>query len=216
MTDRSWPTTVAEATAIQQEFRAAIEREDRLGPVRHVAGVDCGFEDEGRVTRAAVAVLQFPELTMVDHAIARISTTFPYVPGFLSFREVPGILAALDQLTTMPDLLICDGQGLAHPRRFGLACHLGLLTDVPAIGAAKSWLIGKHGPVASERGAWQPLIDRGETIGAALCTRPNTKPLFISIGHRISLPTAIEYVLRCAPTYRLPETTRQAHKLASG
>jgi deoxyribonuclease V len=137
------------------------------------------------------------------------------VPGLLSFRETPAVLQALEQLKTLPDLLLCDGQGLAHPRRFGLACHLGVLTGIPSIGVAKSLLVGRHAPIELRRGAWQPLIDHGEQVGAALCTRPGTKPVYVSVGHRISLQSAVEYTLRCATRYRLPETTRQAHHLAS-
>lgn len=215
MLNQRWPTSIEEATAIQQQLRTKIITEDQLGPVRYVAGVDCGFEQDGTITRAAVAVLQFPELTLIDQAIARKPTTFPYIPGFLSFREVPAVLAAIAQLSIQPDLLLCDGQGLAHPRRFGLACHLGLLTNIPAIGVAKSLLIGRHDPIADERGAWEPLIHQREVVGAVLRTRPGTKPLYISIGHRISLETAIDYVMQCTPKYRLPETTRRAHNLAS-
>ncbi len=216
MNDRPWPTTTTEAVAIQQQLRARVVTHDDLPTIQTVAGIDCGFEKDGTITRAAVAVLTFRDLQLVDHALARRPTTFPYIPGFLSFREAPAVLDALEQLDTPPDLLLCDGQGLAHPRRFGLACHLGVLAGVPAIGVAKTLLVGKHTPVAPERGAWEPLMDRGEVIGAALCTRPGTKPLYISVGHRISLPTAIAYVLHCTTKYRLPETTRYAHKLASG
>jgi deoxyribonuclease V len=212
----TWPTTLEEAMAVQQQLRSQVITEDRLGDVRYVAGIDCGFEEDGTITRAAVAVLSFPDLALVDQSIARQPTTMPYVPGFLSFREVPAVLHALRALTTTPDLLLCDGQGLAHPRRFGLACHIGLLTGVPAIGVAKTLLVGRHGPLVDERGAWEPLVDRKEVIGAALRTRPGTKPLFISIGHKITLLTAIEYVMRCTTKYRLPETTRRAHGLASG
>ncbi|HEX6289149.1 MAG TPA: deoxyribonuclease V [Herpetosiphonaceae bacterium] len=211
-----WPTTIDEALAVQQELRSQIVTEDRLGPIRWVAGVDVGFEEDGAITRAAVAVLSLDDLQLRDQAIVRRPTTFPYIPGFLSFREVPALLDALGKLSTTPDLLLCDGQGLAHPRRFGLACHLGLLADIPAIGVAKSLLIGTHAPLPDERGSWQPLNDKGEVIGAVLRTRVKTRPLYISPGHRISLPTAIEYVMRCTPKYRLPETTRWAHKLASG
>lgn len=211
-----WPTTVEEATAIQQQLRAKIIARDQFDTIRYVAGVDCGFEEDGAITRAAVAVLRFPELVLVDQAIARIPTTFPYIPGFLSFREVPAVLEALARLQTSPDLVLCDGQGLAHPRRFGLACHLGLLANIPAIGVAKSLLIGRHGPLPDERGAWEPLIHQNEVIGAVLRSRPGTKPLYISVGHRISLETAITFVMRCTTKYRLPETTRFAHKLASG
>ncbi len=211
-----WPLTVEEAIAIQQQLRGEIITEDRLEPVQYVAGVDMGFEAGGTISRAAVAVLSFPDLQLQDCAIARRPTSFPYVPGFLSFREIPAVLDALEKVKVIPDLLLCDGQGIAHPRRFGIACHLGLIVNLPSIGVAKSLLIGKHEEVPDSRGSWQPLRHRGETIGAVLRTRTGTKPLYISSGHRVSLPTAIEYVLRCTPKYRLPETTRIADKLASG
>jgi len=200
---------------VQEALRDRVVTTGRLGQVRQVAGVDVGFEQDGAVTRAAVVVLSFPELKPVEHAIARQPTRFPYVPGYLSFREIPAVLVALKKLKTKPDLLLCDGQGLAHPRRFGLACHLGLLTDRPSIGVAKSLLIGEHGRLAQKRGSWVPLKDGEETIGAALRTRDGVKPVYVSIGHRISLETAIDYVLRCTTKYRLPETTRAAHHLAS-
>lgn len=160
-------------------------------------------------------MLSFPELQVQERAIARRPTAFPYIPGLLSFREVPTVLAALERLKTLPDLLLCDGQGIAHPRRFGIACHIGWLTDLPAIGVGKSRLVGQHAEVPEHKGDWTPLQHQGETIGAVLRTRATTKPLFISPGHRISLETAIEYVMRCTTKYRLPETTRHAHKLAS-
>jgi deoxyribonuclease V len=188
---------------------------DRLGKITSVAGVDVGFERRGRVTRAAVAVLSFPELELREQRLIRRPTQFPYVPGLLSFREVPAILAALEALDQMPDLLLCDGQGLAHPRRFGLACHLGVLTGLPSIGVAKSRLIGEHAEPGLEKGCWAPLRDDGETIGAVLRSRRGVRPLYVSIGHRVSLETAIEYVLACTPRYRLPETTRLADRLAS-
>ena len=211
-----WVLTAEAAIAIQQTLRTEIITTDQLGPVRYVAGVDVGFESEGTITRAAVAVLSVDDLQLRDRAIARRPTTFPYIPGFLSFREVPAVLDALEKLQQLPDLLLCDGQGIAHPRRFGIACHLGLLTNLPAIGVAKSLLVGKHADLSDERGNWQPLIHKGETVGAALRTRPKTKPLYISPGHCISLETAIAYVMRCTTKYRLPETTRFAHNLASG
>ncbi|MBV9791056.1 MAG: deoxyribonuclease V [Chloroflexi bacterium] len=211
-----WPTTVEEALEVQRQLRDQVVIENRLGPIEYVAGVDVGFEEDGAVTRAAIAVLRLSDLKLVDQGIARRPTTFPYIPGFLSFREIPAVLDALAKLKIEPGILLCDGQGYAHPRRLGIAVHLGLLTDIPSIGVAKSWLIGKHDPLPEERGAWQPLHDKGEVIGAVLRTRDNTKPLYISSGHRISLPTALDYVMRCTPKYRLPETTRWAHKLASG
>ena len=211
-----WVLTVEAAIEIQQTLRTEVITRDRFGVVNYVAGIDVGFEAEGTITRAAVAVLSYPELQLCDQAIARRPTTFPYIPGFLSFREVPAVLDALENVTIVPDLLLCDGQGIAHPRRLGIACHLGVLTNLPAIGVAKSRLVGKHAEVPEKRGTWEPLCDRGETIGAVLKTRPNTNPLYISLGHRISLETAIAYVMGCTTKYRLPETTRFAHKLASG
>jgi deoxyribonuclease V len=211
----NWNLTPEEAIALQQSLREAVITTDQFQPIRTVAGVDVGFEDAGNTTRAAVAVLSFPDLKLQAQTIARRPTVFPYIPGLLSFREVPAVLDALEKLQTLPDLLLCDGQGIAHPRRFGIACHLGLLTNIPSIGVAKSLLVGKHADVPDEKGAWQPLQHKGETIGAALRTRPKTKPLYISPGHRVSLETAIDYVLRCTTKYRLPETTRFAHKLAS-
>jgi deoxyribonuclease V len=212
----SWPTDVASAREVQETLRSRVIREDALAAVRYVAGVDVGFEDKGRTTRAAVAVLEFPGLALHDQAISRSPTRFPYIPGYLSFRELPAVLLALDQLTVMPDLLLCDGQGLAHPRRFGLACHLGVVTDIPSVGVAKSRLIGVHDELPPEKGQWLPLMHKGETIGAVVRSRSKVSPLYVSLGHRISLPTAIDYVLRCTTRYRLPETTRWAHRLASG
>ncbi len=205
----------AYARVIQEQLAAEVIREDRLGELRRVAGADIGFEEGGRITRAAVAILEFPSLRPVEAVVVRRPTRFPYVPGLLSFREVPALLDALNALRSPPDLILCDGQGLAHPRRFGLACHLGVVTDIPTIGVAKSRLIGTFRPPPDQRGAWTPLEDRGEVIGAVLRTREHTRPLFVSIGHRVSLDTAIGLVLACTPRYRLPETTRAAHHLAS-
>lgn len=211
-----WPTTTAKARAIQEALRNRIVTRDRLPPLRYVAGIDVGFERNGTVTRAAVAVLDFSTLALHEHAIVRRKTRFRYVPGYLSFREAPAVLAALAKLRTRPDLILCDGQGFAHPRRFGLACHLGLLADIPSIGVAKSRLIGEHAELPPEKGAWVPLTDHGERIGAVLRTRTGVRPVYVSVGHRVSLKTAINLVLRCTTKYRLPETTRFAHKFASG
>jgi deoxyribonuclease V len=210
-----WQVSAQEAIAIQESLRQQVVREDRFDPIRTVAGVDVGFEADGTITRAAVVVLGYPELDLVETAIVRCPTTFPYIPGLLSFREAPAVLDALDRLEALPDLLICDGQGIAHPRRLGLASHLGLCTGLPSIGAAKSRLIGRHEPVGEGRGDRQPLWDGDEIIGAVLRTRKNTQPVYVSIGHRISLETAVQLVLACTGAYRLPEPTRQAHRLAS-
>lgn len=212
----AWPNTVLEAIAIQQELRSEVITEDQLGTIQYVAGADVGYEDSDNTTQAAIAVLSFPDLELQQQVIVRSPTAFPYIPGFLSFREVPAVLEALAKLTIWPDLILCDGQGIAHPRRFGLACHLGLLAGVPTIGVAKTRFIGEHNEVPPTRGSWQPLEERGEVIGAVVRTQTGVKPIYVSIGHRISLTTAIEYVLRCTPKYRLPETTRWADRLASG
>jgi deoxyribonuclease V len=212
-----WPSNVTAARAVQERLRERVVTEDRLGRVRTVAGIDVGFERHGRTARAAAVVLDFPALTLREQVVARTATRFPYVPGFLSFREIPALLAALKKLHTTPDLVLCDGQGYAHPRRFGLACHLGVLLDIPTIGVAKSRLIGEpRGKLAEAKGSHVPLVDSGEVIGAVLRTRTGVRPLYISIGHRISLATAVDYVLACCPRYRLPETTRLADQLASG
>ena len=211
----SWEVTAQEAIAIQLSLSAQVIHEDRLGQIETVAGIDVGFEDGGATTRAAVVALNFPELAVAETCLVRRPTTYPYIPGLLSFREAPAVLEALEQMRRLPDLLICDGQGIAHPRRLGLASHLGLWTDIPSIGAAKSRLIGQHEPIDNERGAWQPLLDGEEIIGAVLRTRPSVRPLYISIGHRVSLETAIQFVLACTKSYRLPEPTRLAHHLAS-
>lgn len=211
-----WDVSPQEAIAIQERLRPAVIGQDKLGRVRYVAGLDIGFQEKNTITRAAVAVLTYPDLQLVEHVVDHRPTSFPYVPGLLSFREAPAALDALAKLEIRPDLLLCDGQGLAHPRRFGLACHIGLLADIPAIGVAKTRLIGQHEPVLESRGSWQPLWHEGEMVGAVLRTRTNVKPVYVSIGHRISLETAIDYVMACTPKYRLPETTRWAHRLASG
>ncbi|MET0003608.1 MAG: deoxyribonuclease V [Candidatus Thiodiazotropha sp.] len=184
--------------------------------LQRIAGVDVGFEAHGSITRAAIVVLSYPQLQPLEQSIARLPTSFPYIPGLLSFREVPAILQALSKLQQPPDIFLCDGQGMAHPRRFGLACHLGVYTDIPSVGVAKTRLIGSHAAVPVEKGGWVPLIDKDETIGAVLRTRNGVKPLYISIGHKISLERSIELVLACTTRYKLPETTRAAHRLESG
>ena len=211
----AWDLTPREAIALQTELRDRVERKDRIGEVRRIAGVDVGFEQDGRVTRAAVAVLEYPGLALVEQVVVRVATTFPYVPGLLSFREAPAVLAAFERVRIAPDLILYDGQGIAHPRRFGIASHVGLLLDCPSIGVAKSRLVGAHRMPATRRGAWTPLRDAGELIGAVLRTRAGVKPLYVSIGHRVSLETAVRWTLACVTRYRLPETTRWAHRLAS-
>lgn len=210
-----WDVTPAEAIAIQRRLSGKIITADRIGRVNFIAGVDVGFEQQGRLTRAAVVILGFPSLKLMEASIARQPTRFPYVPGLLSFREIPAILEALAGLEQEPDLLMCDGQGIAHPRRIGIASHLGLLTGTPSIGVGKSRLLGTHDQPGDGKGDWVQLLDKGELIGAVLRTRKGVKPVYVSPGHMVSLETAISYVMACTPKFRLPEVIRQAHHHAS-
>ncbi|MET0049840.1 MAG: deoxyribonuclease V [Candidatus Thiodiazotropha sp.] len=211
----SWDLTPGDARALQERLRSAVITTDDFDELHCVAGTDVGFEQSGRITRAAVAVLDYPALKLTEQAIAQRPTRFPYIPGLLSFREIPALLDALEQLRQPPDLLLCDGQGIAHPRRFGLACHLGVITGLATIGVAKSRLIGHHEPLGEVKGRWVPLWDGDERIGAVVRTRTGVQPLYVSVGHRVSLETAVDIVLACTGRYRLPETTRAAHRLAS-
>ena len=209
-----WNVSPAEAMEIQRQLRGKVSKERSFGEVHTVAGVDVGFK--GEVARAAVVVLSYPELQPLDYSVAELPVEFPYIPGLLSFREGPSVLAALEKLATEPDLFIFDAQGLAHPRRMGLASHIGIIIDRPSIGCAKSRLCGTHHQPGPERGSYVHLYDDGEIIGAVVRTRTGVKPLYVSIGHRIDLESAIEYVLGCCRNHRLPETTRYAHRVAGG
>ena len=209
-----WNVTPKEAVAIQQELRDRVVTRDDYGEVRHVAGVDVGFDQQSNTGRAAVVVLNLADLSVADQAAAQMVLRFPYVPGLLSFREMPVILEALQQLEIIPDLFLCDGQGIAHPRRLGIACHLGLVTDIPSVGVGKTRLVGTYGEVPEHRGGWTELHDGGEVIGAVLRTREKVKPIFVSPGHRVSLAASVEFVMRCVTRYKLPETTRKAHHLS--
>ncbi len=210
-----WSVDPTEAIELQKQLAPRVERENRLGEVRHIAGVDIGFEDEGNTTRAVIVVMTYPELEIVDQALHRAPTQMPYIPGLLSFRELPAALEAYAQLTVQPDLIMVDGMGIAHPRRLGIAAHLGLWLDMPTIGVGKSRLCGRYDDVPEEKGGWVPLVDRKETIGAVLRTREKIKPLFISTGHRIDLDTSVDWVMHCLTRYKLPEPTRQADRIAS-
>ena len=210
-----WQVSPSQAVVIQQELAGRVSRRDELGNVRLVAGVDISAPDSEGVARGAVVILSYPELTLVERQTADKKVEFPYVPGLLSFREAPVILAACEKLSNTPDMIMVDGQGLAHPRRLGLASHLGILWDKPTIGCAKSCLCGVHESLGDKQGEFAKLIDRGETIGAVLRTKSKIKPLYISTGHKINLEAAIHWVLDCCRGYRLPEPTRLAH-LAAG
>lgn len=211
-----WDISPKEAIGIQQSLAENVRLEDDFEKIETVAGVDVGFEENNSVTRAAVVVLDAESLAPVTSAVARLPTAFPYIPGLLSFREIPAVLEAMKTLLIRPDLLLCDGQGIAHPRRLGIAAHLGMLLDIPAIGVAKSRLIGTHDALPPEKSAFVPLMDKREQIGIVLRTRTNVKPLYISPGHRVSMTSVHSLVMQCVTRYRLPETTRQAHRLASG
>ncbi|MFI6759046.1 deoxyribonuclease V [Micromonospora sp. NPDC050417] len=214
MTDAAWPGTVAEAEAVQDRLRPLA---DLVGPgpaePRMIAGLDVAYAEDGDRLAAAVTVLDARTLAVLETAVSIGRTAFPYVPGLFAFRELPALLDALGRLTTTPELLVCDGHGLAHPRRFGLACHLGVLTGLPAIGVGKTPLVGRWDPPAERRGAWTALRDGSETVGRVLRTRDGTKPVFVSVGHRMGLDNACAQVLALTPRYRLPETTRQADRL---
>lgn len=209
----SWDVSISEAIAIQQKLRSQvlITHGVTLATLKTIAGVDAAYRDEAR---AAIVVLTFPELEVIETAVATRTSTFPYVPGLLSFREVPVVLDAMEKLRVRPDLLMCDGQGYAHPRRLGLASHLGVYLDMPSVGCAKSRLIGSYNEPEPDQGSVSPLEDRGEIIGMVLRSKIGTRPLFISSGHRVDLPTAVELVMRCLCGYRLPEPTRLADKLS--
>jgi len=209
-----WDVSPSEAKEIQQGLRSKVSTERIFGQASTVAGVDVSIK--GKVARAAIVVLSYPELTPLDYSLAELAVEFPYVPGLLAFREAPPVLAALEKLKTEPDLFIFDAQGLAHPRRLGLATHLGVIIDKPCIGCAKSRLWGKHDEPGPQRGSFAHLYEGDEIIGAVVRTRTNVNPLYVSIGHQVDLPTAIEYVLGCCTKYRLPETTRYAHRVAGG
>ena len=209
-----WDVSPQEAKKIQQGLRSKVSTERAFGQVNSVAGVDVSIK--GEVARAAVVVLSYPELTPIDCGLAELAVQFPYIPGLLAFREAPAVLAALEKLKTEPDLFIFDAQGLAHPRRMGLATHLGVIMDRPSVGCAKSRLCGSHHEPGPDKGSFAHLYDGEEIIGAAVRTKTGVSPLYVSIGHKVDLPTAIEYVLGCCTKYRLPETTRYAHRVAGG
>ncbi|MET0425109.1 MAG: deoxyribonuclease V [Actinoplanes sp.] len=205
-----WPRTESVALAVQDALRP----QARPGPLpaapATVAGLDVAYD--GDRLAAAVVVLDAADLTVRDTAVVLGRPAFPYVPGLFAFREIPALLDALERLTVRPDVLICDGHGLAHPRRFGLAAHLGVLTDVPSFGVGKTRLVGDWEAVGEQRGARSPLIDAGEEVGAVLRTQARVRPVFVSVGHRIDLAEACDLTLALTPRYRLPETTRAADR----
>jgi len=209
-----WETSPTEARQIQREMAGRVSRESAIGELRLIAGADVAAGGRGRSARAAVVVLSYPALTLVETRTVELPLRFPYIPGLLSFRESPVLVQAFEQLEHTPDLVMVDGQGIAHPRRIGIASHLGLLLDLPTIGCAKSRLIGQHDEVGAEPGCWTPLIDEDEVIGAVVRTKAGARPLYISIGHKVDLDAAVSWVLGSCRGYRLPEPTRLADRVA--
>lgn len=212
----TWDVTPEEAIRLQRELAPRVGgRDTGLRPPRLIAGMDVSYDKGSPWIYAAVVVLRLPDLSEVETAGVRTRAGFPYVPGLLSFREAPAGLEAWAQLATRPDCLICDGHGLAHPRRLGLASHVGLWINRPTIGCAKSVLVGEYREPGRRRGSLSDLVRDGEVVGAAVRTREATSPVFVSVGHRIGLAAAVETVLSCAPRYRIPEPIRQAHALVN-
>lgn len=211
--NHSWNVDPAEAKRIQRQLASEVQQGPLSEDVDTVAGIDVSIRDD--TAQAAISVLGLPDLEVVDQAIHRCEVPFPYVPGLLSFRETPPVLPALEQLSGIPDVMMTDSQGLAHPRRFGFACHLGVLLDHPTLGVAKSILVGEpEGRLETEKGSRVPLVDDGETVGAVLRTRTDVNPVYVSVGHRLTLDDATALALACSPRYKIPEPTRQAHKLS--
>ena len=211
-----WKVSVARAREIQLGLAKRVVTENEVINPRLIAGIDISSPDAQGVARGAVVVLRYPELSIVEVEVTEDTIAFPYVPGLLSFREGPLIMAACERLHNVPDLILVDGQGIAHPRRVGLASHVGLFLDLPTIGCAKSILCGQHRPVGEEAGSHAELLDKGELIGAALRTKSGVKPVYVSVGHKIDLASALQWVINCCCGYRLPEPTRLAHLAAGG
>ncbi|MFQ1041884.1 deoxyribonuclease V [Gilliamella sp. CG16] len=200
----------------QQQLAEQVNLTDNFNSsITLIGGTDVGFEDEGKTTRAAIVILTYPDFHVVEYHVARLKTEFPYIPGYLSFREYPALLSAWEQVEHKPDLLLVDGQGVAHPRRLGIASHLGLLLDMPTIGVAKKRLCGHYNPLPKVAGQVTPLTDKQQQIGWVLQSKNNCNPLFISSGHRISQASALNWVNLCLRGYRLPEPTRWADAVAS-
>jgi deoxyribonuclease V len=207
-----WNLAPREAIALQRELAGRIQEKPLPADIATVAGLDVSIRADR--ARAAVVVMALESLQVVEFAVWEGPVVFPYVPGLLSFREMPAVIPALERLTAAPDVLMADAQGYAHPRRFGLACHLGLYYDAPALGVAKTRLVGAFQEPANERGATADLMDDGEVIGRAVRTRVGVKPVFVSVGHRIRLDDAVDLTLRCTTRYKIPEPTRLAHRLS--
>ncbi|MGQ9454871.1 MAG: deoxyribonuclease V [Armatimonadota bacterium] len=212
-----WDITPREATELQVRLRGLVRIEDDFGSIETVAGVDVRATRGRGEGKCAIVVLKYPGLDLVETVIYEAPVTFPYIPGLLAFREIPLIEGAFARLATRPDMLFLDGHGLAHPRRFGLACHAGVILDVPSIGCAKSVLMGKYQEPSMVRGSTSKLVaPDGDVVGYVVRTKTSVKPVFISPGHRVSRESAVRLALECTREYRIPEPTRLAHLLVSG
>lgn len=211
----SWDLTPSEAIAVQQELRSLVRIQPLAREVNTIAGADISFNKFSEVIYSGIVVLSLPDLRVIESVGIRSTSKFPYVPGLLSFREAPSLLEVWERLETKPDVLMLDGQGIAHPRRLGIASHIGVLLDWPTIGCAKSILVGRHGDLPPEAGSRTPLIDRGEQVGVTLRTKKNVSPVYVSPGHLIDMDSAVDLVLRSVTKYRQPEPTRQAHLLVN-
>lgn len=210
-----WRLTPRQAVALQRRLAERVSESPLERPVRLVAGLDAAYCRGERICVAAAVLWDMATQQVIESAVASRTVLFPYIPGLLSFREAPALVAALRKLRHRPDLLLCDGHGRAHPRRFGLACHLGLICDLPAIGCAKSVLVGTHGPLAKQRGARAALEHDGEILGSVLRTQTGVRPVIVSVGHHVDLPACERIVLACATRYRLPEPVRLADRLVA-
>ncbi|MFN2455388.1 MAG: deoxyribonuclease V [Pyrinomonadaceae bacterium] len=210
-----WSLQPREAVELQKELRADVRLQPLARPVKTIAGADISFNKFSTTIYAGLVVLALPSLEIIEEAGVVSETRFPYVPGLLSFRESPSVLEAWAKLKTEPDAVMFDGQGIAHPRRIGIASHVGLMLERPTLGCAKSVLVGKYEEPARERGAWTQMTDKGEIIGAALRTKTNVQPIYVSPGHLIDLAGAIDLTLQCDGGYRQPEPTRRAHLLVN-
>lgn len=209
-----WPTNAQDAIAIQKELKSNVKIYNDFDKIKYIAGIDCSYDIRSKLSFAIIVIMTIENLTPIEIIRAELPTTFPYVPGLLSFREIPVILSAFTQLKIKPDLLMVDGHGIAHPRRLGIAAHLGVLLDIPSIGVAKSRLTGQYKEPDLTKGSQSELIDKGVIIGTVLRSRDKVKPLFISPGHRVSQEKTVELVLQCLIKYRLPEPTRIADKIS--
>lgn len=209
----AWDIGETEAISIQKQLASKTITEDLLGQVNLIAGVDVAYAKHSDIMIAAVVILDAQTLDVIESVTVQGASQFPYISGLFSFRELPILIEAFAKLKRSPDLVVCDGQGYAHPRRFGLACHLGLLFDLPTIGCGKTRLLGSHDEPEQQRGASVPLVDDNEVIGRVLRTQNGIKPVYVSIGHRVSLDTACDWALKLSPKFRLPETTRRADQL---